>query len=146
MAEPELTVRKHAYWVPLALDTDGTPLYNGERLVEVEPGHWMHPDAIALMEFLQAEDYAGPMARQAAPDRNAGKNGTRDGPAVTVITVEPREKGYLVTIEKGNGGSARTIELTELERAQLHFLLTPGTGTRSTRFTDFSYAGWPPAG
>lgn len=37
----DLTVRKVGYSVPVLLDTDGTPLWMGERMVEVAPGEWM---------------------------------------------------------------------------------------------------------
>lgn len=37
----DLTVRKIGHTVPVMLDTDGTPLWNGERMVEVAPGEWM---------------------------------------------------------------------------------------------------------
>ena len=48
-----LTVRKAAAWVPVALDTDGTPLEHGERMVEVEPGQWMDSTLAAVLEFLE---------------------------------------------------------------------------------------------
>jgi hypothetical protein len=44
-----------AYYVQLPLDEDGTPMVYGERLVEVEPGKWKHPDTILAEEFLSRE-------------------------------------------------------------------------------------------
>jgi hypothetical protein len=52
--EPELDVVKAACWVPVAFDEDGTPMYLGERLVEVEPGQWMTPAAAHLLDYLTA--------------------------------------------------------------------------------------------
>ncbi|HEY3559644.1 MAG TPA: hypothetical protein VGL05_19380 [Kribbella sp.] len=37
----DLTVRKIGHTVPVMLDDDGTPLWMGERMVEVAPGEWM---------------------------------------------------------------------------------------------------------
>ena len=37
----DLTVRKISHSVTVNLDTDGTPLWMGERMVEVAPGEWM---------------------------------------------------------------------------------------------------------
>ena len=37
----DLTVRKIGHTIPVMLDTDGTPLWVGERMVEVAPGEWM---------------------------------------------------------------------------------------------------------
>lgn len=42
--------------MPVNVDADGTPLCAGERMTEVEPGVWMHPDAVALAEFLAAAE------------------------------------------------------------------------------------------
>jgi hypothetical protein len=50
-----MNVRKVEYLVPVALDDDGTPLSHGERMVEVEPGHWKSPTTIALEQFLAEE-------------------------------------------------------------------------------------------
>jgi hypothetical protein len=47
-----LTAHKVAYWVPVELDADGTPLEKGERMVEVEPGQWVHPTLAAILKFL----------------------------------------------------------------------------------------------
>lgn len=44
---------KLSYQVRLAVDDDGTPLHNGERLTEVRPGVWVHPLAAAVTEFLE---------------------------------------------------------------------------------------------
>jgi hypothetical protein len=30
-------------WVRIDFDEDGTPMYMGERLVELRPGYWVHP-------------------------------------------------------------------------------------------------------
>ncbi len=49
-----LTARKITAYVPVPLDTDGTPLHHGERMVEVEPGHWMDPTLAAIMDYLAA--------------------------------------------------------------------------------------------
>ena len=38
-----LTVRKIAHRVQVLTDPDGTPLWMGERMVEVAPGEWMTP-------------------------------------------------------------------------------------------------------
>ena len=45
---PDLTVRKIGHSVTVMLDTDGTPLWMGERMVEVAPGEWMTP---AMADF-----------------------------------------------------------------------------------------------
>jgi hypothetical protein len=52
MAEPTITVTKASYWQPVALDTDGTPLHHGERMVETKPGVWADPVIAAAMDFL----------------------------------------------------------------------------------------------
>ena len=41
----DLTVRKIGHRVTVMLDDDGTPLWMGERMVEVAPGEWMTPAA-----------------------------------------------------------------------------------------------------
>jgi hypothetical protein len=56
MDDVKLTVRMESYVIQLPLDEDGTPTYMGERLVEVEPGLWMHPDGIALQGFLKRDN------------------------------------------------------------------------------------------
>jgi len=43
-----LTVRKIGHAVTVQLDTDGTPLWMGERMVETAPGEWMTP---AMADF-----------------------------------------------------------------------------------------------
>jgi len=47
-----MNVKKVSYVVPVALDEDGTPLSHGERMVEVEPGHWKSAALIQIEEFL----------------------------------------------------------------------------------------------
>lgn len=37
----DLTVRKIGHRVQVMVDDDGTPLWMGERMVEVAPGEWM---------------------------------------------------------------------------------------------------------
>jgi hypothetical protein len=54
MGEGEITAKKAAYWVPVNLDGDGTPLMYGERMIETEPGVWKAPDLVALEEFIQS--------------------------------------------------------------------------------------------
>jgi hypothetical protein len=48
---PPLTVHKVRHYVEVPLDTDGVPLIDGDRCVEVEPGQWMHPAGAALMDL-----------------------------------------------------------------------------------------------
>lgn len=50
----KMDVKMMTALVPIHRDEDGTPMYKGERLVEVEPGRWMTPDAKALMDFLES--------------------------------------------------------------------------------------------
>ena len=58
MADPasftdaDITVRQASYWQPVAVDTDGTPLWHGERMIEVRPGVWTTPDTIAVEAWL----------------------------------------------------------------------------------------------
>ena len=49
----QVDVKKVAYWQPVALDADGTPLLRGERMVEVEPGVWKDPVIVAAENFLR---------------------------------------------------------------------------------------------
>lgn len=49
-----LTVRKICHRVTVMLDTDGTPLWMGERMVEVSPGEWV-TQAAADFSRLTAE-------------------------------------------------------------------------------------------
>jgi hypothetical protein len=70
-------------------------------------------------------------------------------PNVTAMTLEPKDGGWLVTIEQGNGDVIKTLELTDWERAQLACLLdTPavecaaprsssGGGAVHVEFVDF---------
>lgn len=44
----DLTVRKIGHRVQVMVDTDGTPLWMGERMVEVAPGEWMTPFGVEL--------------------------------------------------------------------------------------------------
>jgi hypothetical protein len=50
--QPEITVRKIAYQEVLNLDEDGTPLYKGERMVEIRPGVWTTALEAAVLKFL----------------------------------------------------------------------------------------------
>jgi hypothetical protein len=50
-----LEVRKIGHAVTVELDTDGTPMWLGERLVEVAPGEWMTPLGAALAAELWPE-------------------------------------------------------------------------------------------
>ncbi len=52
MAEIEISVRKHSAVIWTAVDTDGTPMEHGERMVEVEPGRWVSPWIAAAEAFL----------------------------------------------------------------------------------------------
>jgi hypothetical protein len=54
MGEVKITATKAAYWVPVSLDTDGTPLTHGERMIETGPGVWKSPDLVAVEEFIQS--------------------------------------------------------------------------------------------
>jgi hypothetical protein len=68
---------------------------------------------------------------------------------VTAMTVEPKDSGWLVTIEQGNGDVIKTVELTEMERRQLGCLLDvpgiayrpssgSGSGALHVEFVDFT--------
>lgn len=50
----EITVRKMSYPVTVPLDEDGTPLWNGERMVEVGPDEWMTPEAAAFLKVAES--------------------------------------------------------------------------------------------
>lgn len=52
--DPELTVTHPSWVMPVNLDADGTPLIAGDRCVEIRPGVWMHPDAVAIQAFIEA--------------------------------------------------------------------------------------------
>jgi hypothetical protein len=54
MGEAELTVKKYGYWVQVNLDTDGTPLHHGERMVEISPGQWADPVIALALEYIAA--------------------------------------------------------------------------------------------
>lgn len=49
----EIKVAKRACWLPFNLDADGAPLAAGERMVEIEPGLWAHPDMAAILKLIQ---------------------------------------------------------------------------------------------
>jgi len=49
MREPEISIRKLSCIVPVAVDSDGTPLSHGERMIENEPGVWVSPDMASLL-------------------------------------------------------------------------------------------------
>jgi hypothetical protein len=51
-ALPQITVRKYSYWAEFPLDTDGTPLHHGERMVEIRPGQWVPALDAAVMAYL----------------------------------------------------------------------------------------------
>jgi hypothetical protein len=54
---PEITVHKVAYWTPMAVGENGTPLHNGEPMTEIEPGRWVTPlAAAALALFAEAAE------------------------------------------------------------------------------------------
>lgn len=55
MNEPEITVTKMSCIVPVVVDSDGTPLSHGERMIETEPGVWVAPDMAGLLAYLDAE-------------------------------------------------------------------------------------------
>lgn len=48
---------KVGYRIPVMVDTDGTPLWMGERMVEVAPGEWVTQ---------AAADFSGSIAAAAA--------------------------------------------------------------------------------
>ena len=52
MTEPELKATKLREWVMVPVDEDGVPLSHGDRMTEIEPGVWMHPVWVALMDYL----------------------------------------------------------------------------------------------
>jgi hypothetical protein len=58
-----ITAKKMAYWAPFALDDDGTPLMNGERMVEVSPGQWMDPTFAMILDYLAKTETDGAQAR-----------------------------------------------------------------------------------
>lgn len=60
----DLKVTKLSCWQFVAVDADGTPLHHGERMVEVEPGHWMDPIHVAILKFL---DHGGSGATPTDP-------------------------------------------------------------------------------
>ena len=53
-----VTVHKLGYRIEVPVDADGTPIIDGERCVEVEPGEWMHPVGAALYAMF-ADETAG---------------------------------------------------------------------------------------
>ena len=48
----EIKVRKLSALALVPVDADGTPLEHGERMIEVEPGHWVSPVFAAALDFL----------------------------------------------------------------------------------------------
>lgn len=62
-------------------------------------------------------------------------------PAVTAMTLEPRQGGYLLTVERGNGDVVHALELSSMERAQLGHLLVGGMSAPvSISFVDVTRA------
>ena len=64
---------------------------------------------------------------------------------VTAISVEPKDGGWLVIIEQGNGDAVKTLELTEMERVQLALMLCtePGTPVAITEVSFLDFARHP---
>ena len=48
-------VKKASMVVRVAVDDDGTPLCDGERMTEIRPGVWAHPMAAALAAYLEGK-------------------------------------------------------------------------------------------
>jgi hypothetical protein len=48
-----MEAEKLTYTVLLPVDADGTPLHHGERVIEVSPGEWVTPLALALERYLE---------------------------------------------------------------------------------------------
>jgi hypothetical protein len=58
---------------------------------------------------------------------------------VTAITVEAvKDPGWLVTIERGNGGDVQLVRLTDLERVQLAGMMENPAGLIHAEFVDVS--------
>jgi len=56
VADPDVVVKKMTAWAPTPVDEDGTPLYHGERMVEIRPGEWVTPPLAAALALLAEVD------------------------------------------------------------------------------------------
>ena len=52
----DILVRQVSGHAVLPLDDDGTPLHNGERMVEIGPGQWVTPLAAEVLALLAEVD------------------------------------------------------------------------------------------
>lgn len=56
----KLTAQKMSYYEVVNLDTDGTPLYKGERMAEIAPGQWTSQIEADILAFLERTARAHP--------------------------------------------------------------------------------------
>jgi hypothetical protein len=62
--EVKLDAKMMSHPVQVERDADGTPLWQGERMVEVEPGRWMTEFGAAVQEYLKKTEHT--LGRQEA--------------------------------------------------------------------------------
>lgn len=109
MTEP-LNVRKISHPTLVQLDTDGTPMVLGERLIEVRPGEWMTPLGAALSAevFPDLEPEAMDPVTVTAYDPQSGEHETqilkRDGYVLIL--------GQEMVLHSDTGHGTGTIVLT----------------------------------